>query len=84
MTNRLKNKLSAHKEQIQEAYANGATLRDIADIHGVSTGTVRNCLIEQGTSLRPRGRRKNRNDAEARLLPLNETAEQADELVAAV
>ncbi len=74
-TNRLKNKLAAHKEQVSEAYSNGATLREIGDIHNVSAGTVRNCLIEQGVSLRPKGRRrKNPTKTVAeRQLPLGTT-----------
>lgn len=58
----LKNKLAPVKEQVQEAYRNGATLRQIAEVHNVSAGTVRNCLVEIGADLRPRGRRKKSTD----------------------
>lgn len=68
MANGLKNKLAPAKEQVQEAYQNGATLRQIAEVHGVSAGTVRNCLVELGIDLRPRGRRKNKQDADPRII----------------
>lgn len=58
MTAKLKSKLTLAQEQIKEAYINGATLREIADVHGVSSGTVRNKLIELGMDLRKRGRRR--------------------------
>lgn len=64
-------KLSLSKEQVKEAYANGATLREIADVHNVSSGTVRNCLIEQGVELRTRGRRKKQNANQSRALPMD-------------
>jgi transposase-like protein len=54
----IKNTLAPVKEQVIEAYNNGATLRQIAEVHGVSSGTVRNCLRESSVDLRPRGRRK--------------------------
>lgn len=50
-------KLFQIRDQIAEAYNNDKTLREIASIHGVSTGTVRSTLIEAGVSLRSRGRR---------------------------
>ena len=50
-------KLTLVTEQVVEAYTNGMTLRAIAELHSVSTGTVRNSLIESGASLRSRGRR---------------------------
>ena len=58
MANALRNKLTAVREQVKEAYENQATLREIAEVHGVSAGTVRNCLVELNVDLRPRGRRK--------------------------
>jgi transposase-like protein len=73
----LKNKLAAAKEQVQEAYQNGATLRQIAEVHGVSAGTVRNCLVELGIDLRPRGRRKKGDTVDERILPLIEPPVEA-------
>lgn len=58
MTTKLKSKLTLAQDQILEAYRNGATLREIADVHDVSSGTVRNKLIELGADLRKRGRRR--------------------------
>jgi transposase len=57
MSRQLRNKLATAREQVVEAYRNGATLREIADFHKVSPGTVRNMLIEEGASLRRPGRR---------------------------
>jgi hypothetical protein len=70
MANRLKNKLATAREQVREAYLNGATLREIGEVHGVSAGTVRNVLIEIGVELRPRGRRKKADTTEPQILPL--------------
>lgn len=72
MTSRLKNKLSMVRPQVREAYRNGATLRQIGDVHGVSPGTVRNALIEMGEELRARGRRKRAEMADPRILPVEE------------
>ena len=74
----LKNKLAATKEQVLEAYENGATLRQIAEVHGVSAGTVRNCLVELGIKLRSRGRRKKSTQVDERTLPLKgDTADES-------
>ena len=78
MTTKLKSKLAVAKEQVKEAYLNGATLREIADVHGVSSGTVRNSLIEMGVDLRRRGRRRNEDIPETPTLPVQELS-QADE-----
>ena len=59
MANKLSKKLAAAREQVREAYENGATLREISIVEGVSSGTVRNLLIELGVELRSRGRRRN-------------------------
>lgn len=72
MTNRLKNKLTTAQEQVKSAYLNGATLREIGDVHNASAGTVRNCLIEMGVTLRSRGRRKKDEEDTDRKLPLDE------------
>ena len=65
MTTKLKSKLTLAQDQILEAYRNGATLREIAEVHGVSSGTVRNKLIELGADLRKRGRRSKISTAPA-------------------
>ena len=68
MATRLNNKLSTAEEQIREAYRNGATLRQIGELHEVSPGTVRNKLIELGEEMRPRGRRKKEQGVDDRVL----------------
>jgi hypothetical protein len=68
MSNSLRNKLAASKNVVCEAYQNGATLREIAEIHSVSAGTVRNTLKECGVEMRSRGRRKAVKEADTRLL----------------
>ena len=52
MVSRLKNKLAASREQVREAYRNGATLRQIAEVYDASPGTVRNVLLEMGEMMR--------------------------------
>jgi len=78
MPNRLSNKLASIKEVVCEAYKNGATLREIAEVHGCSPGTVRNALKECGVEMRSRGRRKAAQTPDPRTLPeaLTETAEE--------
>lgn len=71
----IKNKLSTAHEQVREAYLNGATLRQIAEVHGVSPGTVRNVLIEMGVELRARGRRKRVEEKDPRGLPSEDTVD---------
>jgi hypothetical protein len=69
----IKNTLAPVREQVIEAYRNGATLRQIAEVHGVSSGTVRNCLVESQVELRARGRRKkDAQRAGVDLLPIND------------
>lgn len=75
----LKNKLAAAREQVQEAYQNGATLRQIAEVHGVSAGTVRNTLVELGIDLRPRGRRKKGVQTDERILPVKTDVSTTEE-----
>lgn len=75
MASQMKKKLSMAREQVRDAYRNGATLRQIADLHGTSIGTVRNLLIELGESLRPRGRRHNTKTA-PKVLATNSAGEQ--------
>ena len=72
MTTLLKNKLSPYRDQVRDAYTNGATLKEIAVVHGISQGTVRNCLIEMGVELRPRGRKKRSDTTNEATLPVNE------------
>jgi transposase-like protein len=78
MTTRLKNKLTIAREQVREAYRNGATLRQIGDVHDVSPGTVRNVLMEMGETLRPRGRRKKSEIHDPRILPVEPSASDED------
>lgn len=75
MTTRLKNKLAMHHDQVREAYRNGATLRQIGEVHGVSPGTVRNVLVDLGESLRSRGRRKKIDMHDPRILNISGTPE---------
>ena len=50
------NKLANARMEIVEAYKNGVSLKALAALHSVSTGTVRNLLVEEGVARRPRGR----------------------------
>jgi hypothetical protein len=69
MATGLNKKLAMAREQVREAYRNGATLRQIGEVHDVSPGTVRNVLMEMGETLRPRGRRKKADTYDPRILP---------------
>jgi hypothetical protein len=60
---RARNKLATSAPQVVEGYRNGATLRELAQIHSVSAGTIRNCLISNGVALRSRGRRRGSQEA---------------------
>lgn len=80
----LKNKLFLAREQVREAYKNGATLRQISEVHGVSSGTVRNVLIEMGETLRSRGRRKREETVDPRVLPMNDPVDVEEEAVIVV
>lgn len=71
-----KSKLATAKEQVREAYTNGATLREIAEVHNVSSGTVRNLLIEMGEKLRRPGR-KSGKQVEKKLLPVSQFEDTA-------
>lgn len=64
-------KLATSKEQVLLAYQNGATMRQIAEVHGVSIGTVRNLLIAEGQAIRPKGRAPKSGDG-ARTLAVDE------------
>lgn len=72
-------KLATSKEQVVLAYRNGATMRQIAEVHGVSVGTVRNLLVSEGESIRAKGRPSKKNDGSRALaiddLPSDEVAE---------
>ena len=76
---RLRNKLSTVHEPVIEAYRNGATIRAIADIYNVSPGTVRNLLIEEGETMRSRGRRKKIETIDPRILPAIPPSECAED-----
>lgn len=77
MTTRLRNKLATAHEQVTEAYKNGATLRQIGEVHGVSPGTVRNLLRELDVPMRDRGRRRKSVSSEPRLIPTEPVTEDA-------
>ena len=75
MTTRLRNKLATAHEEVSEAYRNGATLCQIGEFHGVSSGTVRNILKELGVEMRSRGRQKKSTLVDSRMLPLEAATE---------
>ena len=79
MSNPMKNKLATARDQVREAYRNGATLRQIGEVHGVSAGTVRNVLIEMGETMRPRGRRKRADMHDPRILPVEPVADGGEQ-----
>lgn len=58
-----RNKLTTSTSQVVEGYKNGATLKELASLHEVSSGTIRNCLVSNGVSLRARGRRRTKSVA---------------------
>ncbi len=78
MTTRLRNKLATAHDQVVDAYNNGATLRQIGDVHGVSPGTVRNLLRELDVPMRNRGRRRKSVTTEPRLIPTAPVAKDGD------
>lgn len=51
-------KLLAKEEQVVLAYQEGAALREIAKLHGVSVGTITRVLADFNEPRRPRGRPK--------------------------
>lgn len=51
-------KLAKEFPQVAEAYRNGATIVNLAKVYDCSPGTVRNILVKNNVTLRPRGRRK--------------------------
>lgn len=59
-----------HVDQIVTAYEEGATLREIAEIYGVSHVTVRTLLKQAGVQLRKRGRCAVKRE-DPRVLPLH-------------
>lgn len=79
MATRLRNKLATCQDQVREAYRNGATLRQIGEVHGVSAGTVRNILKEMGETMRPRGRRKKSETHDPRILATEPATEATTE-----
>jgi hypothetical protein len=56
-------KLDAYNEQIKDAYLHGNGLILIAQVYGVSTGTIRNILIRLNVPLRKPGRPQEKRDA---------------------
>ena len=57
MDKRYRRKLTSVADVVIAAYRGGATLQEIADIHGVSPMTVRSFLMKRGIELRRRGPR---------------------------
>lgn len=55
-------KLAKVREEVLTSYANKMSLRDIADLHAVNPGTVRNFLKREGVEIRSRGRLKKVQD----------------------
>ncbi len=53
-----KRELLQVKDQITLAYTNGWSLRDLAEAYHTSPGSIRTLLIEEGVTMRSRGRRK--------------------------
>lgn len=53
-----KRRLIQSLEQIKLGYAQGQSLRYLADIYETSAGSIRTLLIEEGVELRGRGRQK--------------------------
>lgn len=51
------NSLAPNTGPILTAYANGTSLNDIAVVYGSSANTVRKLLLDNGVTLRPRGRK---------------------------
>ncbi len=49
-------KLEAYKDIITEAYAKGASLKDLAITYAVSSGTIKNILKRANVPRRLRGR----------------------------
>jgi hypothetical protein len=78
MTTRLNNKLMTQREEVKKAYQNGATLRQIGEVHAVSAGTVRNVLKEMGVPMRSRGRRRKADTTDPRILPVEAPVEGAE------
>lgn len=60
-----KNKLDHVHDQVIMAYQNGHVLDELAKAYNVSTGTVRNLLLNYNEPLRGRGRRKNGTNKQA-------------------
>lgn len=54
-------KLQEKETLVVDAYNNGMTIKKLAEFYECSTGTIRNTLIRQGVTRRPRGRSKVNN-----------------------
>lgn len=50
-------KLAIAHQEVIAGYNNNLTIRELGKLHGVSPGTIRNCLIANDVKLRKRGRR---------------------------
>lgn len=53
-----KQRLLQEAEYIVAGYLQGQALRYLAEIYNTSAGSIRTLLIEEGVTLRPRGRQK--------------------------
>jgi DNA-directed RNA polymerase specialized sigma24 family protein len=72
-------KLIDKQEEIVSAYVlQGKSLREIADSHGVSSGSVRTVLKKQGVTLRKRGRRTTQTVQVATFTPVVETVTETN------
>ncbi len=63
-----KQRLLQDAEYIIGGYAQGQSLRYLAEIYNTSSGSIRTLLIETGVELRPRGRQR-KEDAYVGVLP---------------
>jgi len=56
--------LRLYAPRIVDGYEQGLTLRSLAKLYGVSHGTIRNILIENGVTLRDKGVKKTSEEKE--------------------
>ena len=57
-----KQRLLQDAEYIVGGYAQGQSLRYLAEIYETSAGSIRTLLIEEGIELRPRGRQRKEDE----------------------
>jgi hypothetical protein len=56
-----KRRLLQDAEYIKAGYAQGQSLRYLAEVYNTSAGSIRALLIEEGVELRARGRQRKEN-----------------------